>query len=73
VFGGGDETVLQCFSFNCKLDLHVLQGNPDGGTYRDNVLSAQVVPHFDNHALADRLIVTDDNTSPHRARSVGGN
>ena len=30
-FGGGDGIVLQCFYFNCQLDLHVLQGNPDGG------------------------------------------
>ena len=44
-----------------------------GGAYRHNMLSAQVVPHFDSHALSDRPIVTDDNTRPHTARSVGGN
>jgi hypothetical protein len=35
--------------------------------------SAQVVPQFDNHTLAGKPIFTDDNTRPHRARSVGGN
>jgi hypothetical protein len=26
-FGGGDVTVWGCFSFDCKLDLYVLDGN----------------------------------------------
>jgi transposase len=29
-FGGGGVTVWGCFSFNCQLDLHVLQGNING-------------------------------------------
>jgi hypothetical protein len=37
------------------------------------VHSAQVVPQFDTHALADKPIFTDDNTRPHRTRSIGGN
>jgi hypothetical protein len=44
-------TVWECFSFNCKLDLHVLQGNLSDVAYRDNALSSHVVPHFDNHPL----------------------
>ena len=57
--------------FNCQLDLHVLQGNRDGSAHRDNILNAQVIPHFDNHSLADRSIFTDDGTRPQRARIVG--
>jgi hypothetical protein len=38
--------------------------------YHDNVLAPRVVPHFDNHALADRPMFMDDNARPHRARIV---
>jgi hypothetical protein len=34
------------------------------------VLAPRVVPHFDNHALADRPMFMDDNDRPHRARIV---
>jgi transposase len=34
------------------------------------VLAPCVVPHFDNHALADRPMFMDDNVRPHRARIV---
>ena len=67
-FGGGGVTVWGCFSFDCKLDLYVLDGNLTGQNYRDNVLAPRVVPHFDNHALADRPMFMDDNARPHRAR-----
>ena len=43
-FGGGDVTVWGCFSFDCKLDLYVLDGNLTGQKYRDNVLAPRVVP-----------------------------
>jgi hypothetical protein len=33
--------------------LYVLDGNLTGQKYLDNVLAPRVVPHFDNHALAD--------------------
>ena len=69
-FGGGGVTVWGCFSFDCKLDLYVLDGNLTGQKYRDNVLAPRVVPHFDNHALADRPMFMDDNARPHRARIV---
>jgi hypothetical protein len=61
---------LGLFSFDCKLDLYVLDGNLTGQKYRDNVFAPRVVPHFDNHALADRLMFMDDNARPHRARIV---
>jgi hypothetical protein len=61
---------LGCFSFDCKLDLYVIDGNLTGQKYRDNVLAPHVVPHFDNHALADRPMFMDDNDRPHRARIV---
>ena len=48
-FGGGGVTVWGCFSFDCKLDLYVLDGNLTGQKYRDNVLAPRVVPYFDNH------------------------
>ena len=69
-FGGGGVTVWGCFSFDCKLDLYVLDGNLTGQKYHDNVLAPRVVLHFDNHALADRPIFMDDNARPHRARIV---
>ena len=69
-FWGGGVTVWGCFSFDCKLDLYVLDGNLTGQKYRDNVLAPRVVPHFDSHALADRPMFTDDNARPHRARIV---
>ena len=69
-FGDGSVTVWGCFSFDCKLDLYVLDGNLTGQKYRDNVLSPRIVPHFDNHALADRPMFMDDNARPHRAGIV---
>ena len=62
-FGGGGVTVWGCFSFDCKLDLYVLDGNLTGRKYR-------VVPYFDNHALSDRPMFMDDNARPHRVRIV---
>jgi hypothetical protein len=49
-FGGGGVTVWGCFSFDCMLDLYVIDGNLTGQKYHDNVLAPRVVPHFDNHA-----------------------
>jgi hypothetical protein len=69
-FGDGGVTVWGCFSFDCTLDLYVLEGNLTGQKYRDNVLAPRVVPHFDNHALADRPMFMDDNARPHRSRIV---
>jgi hypothetical protein len=69
-FGSGGVTVWGCFSFDCKLDLYVLDGNLTDQNYRDNVLAPRVVTHFDNHALADRPMFMDDNARPHRARIV---
>jgi hypothetical protein len=69
-FGGGGVTVWGCFSFDCKLDLYVFDGNMTGQTYRDNVLAPRVVPHLDTHALADRPMFMDDNARPHTARIV---
>ena len=62
----GGVTVWGCFSFDCKLDLYVLGGNLTGQKYRDNVLAPRVVPHFDNHALADRPMFMDDNARPQK-------
>ena len=69
-FEVGGVTLWGCFSFDCKLDLYVLDGNLTGQNYRDNVLAPRVVPYFDNHALADRPMFMDDNARPHRARIV---
>ena len=60
-FGGGGVTVWGCFSFDCKLDSYVLDGNLTGQKYHDNVLAPRVVPHFDKHALVDRPMFMDDN------------
>ncbi|MEW8548408.1 MAG: transposase [Candidatus Thiodiazotropha sp.] len=69
-FGGGSITVWACFSYRCKLDMYVLNGTLTGVSYRDNILRDIVVPHFDNHRLADRPIFMDDNARPHRAAIV---
>jgi hypothetical protein len=63
-FGGEGVTVWGCFSFDCKLDLYVLDGNLTGQR------APRVVPHFDNHALADTPMFMDDNARPHRTRIV---
>ena len=34
------------------------------------MLAPRVVPHFDNHSLADRPMFMDDNACRHRARIV---
>ena len=57
-------------SLSNEVGLVVLDGNLTGQKYRDNVLALRVVPHFDNHALADRPMFMDDNARPHRARIV---
>jgi hypothetical protein len=49
-FWGVGVAVWDCFSFECKLDLYVFDGNLTGQRYRDNVLAPRVVPHFDNPA-----------------------
>ena len=59
-----------CISHDCKLDLVTIQGNLTGDQYIRDVLQAVVVPHFDNHPLATRLVYTDDNARPHRSRAV---
>ena len=41
-------------------DLCVLQSNINDAAYRDDVLTAQVVPHFDNHPFAHRPDFMDD-------------
>ena len=69
-FWGWGVTVWGCFSFDCKLDLYVLDGNLTGQIYRGNVLAPRVVPNFDNHALADRPMFMDDNARQHKARIV---
>ena len=50
--------------------MYVLDGTLTRVKYRDNVLSDIVVPHFDNHRLADIPIFMDDTARPHRAAIV---
>jgi len=69
-FGGGGVIVWGCFSLNCKLDLHVLEGTLTRQMYRDQILRPLVVTHFDCHPLANQPIIMDDNAIPHRARIV---
>jgi hypothetical protein len=69
-FWGWGVTVWGCFSFDCKLDLYVLDGNLTGQKYCENLLPPRVVPHFANHALTDRPMFMDDSTRPQRARIV---
>ena len=62
--------VWGCISHDCKLDLVTVQGNLTGDQYIRNVLQPVVVPHFDNHPLATRLVYMDDNARPRRSRAV---
>jgi hypothetical protein len=68
-FSGGGVTVWRCFSLNCKLDVYVFVGTLTGQKYRDQILCPLVVPHFDDHPLASRPILMDDNVRPHRFHS----
>ena len=62
--------VWGCISHDCKLDLVTIQGNLTGDHYIRDVLQPVVVPHFDNHPLATRLVYMDDNARPHHSRAV---
>jgi transposase len=62
--------VWGCISHDCKLDLVTIQGNLIGDQYIRDVLQPVVVPHFNNHPLATRLVYMDDNTRHHRSRAV---
>jgi hypothetical protein len=57
---------LGFFSFNCKLDLYVLQDHLNGVAYRDNMLNTHFIANFNNHPLADKSIFKDNNARPHR-------
>ena len=47
-----------------------VRGNLNGQIYRQNILEASVVPHFDNHPLNTRPVFMDDNARSHRALVV---
>jgi hypothetical protein len=70
VFGGGSVMVCGCVSYDSKLDLITVRGNLNGQIYRQNILEASVVPHFDNHPLNTRSVFMNDNARLHRARIV---
>jgi hypothetical protein len=62
--------VCGCVSYDSKLDLITVRGNLNGQIYRQNILEASVVPHFDNHPLNTRSVFMNDNARLHRARIV---
>ena len=59
-----------CISHECKLDLVTIRGNLTCDQYIRDVLKPVFVPHFDNHSLAARPVLLDDNTMLHRVRAV---
>ena len=67
-FGGCSVIVWGCASYDCRFDLIVVRVNLNGQIYRQNILEARVVPHFDNHPLNKRPVFMDDSARPHRAR-----
>ena len=67
-FGGGSVMVWGCVSYDCKLDLITVRGTFNVQIYRQNILEASIVPHFDNHPLNTRPVLMDDNAKPHRTR-----
>ena len=54
--------VWGCVSYDCKLDLITVRGNLNGQIYRQNILEASVVPHFDNHPLNTTPVFMPDPT-----------
>ena len=52
--------VCGCVSYDSKLDLITVRGNLNGQIYRQNILEACVVPHFDNHPLNTRPVFMPD-------------
>ena len=48
----------------------IVRGNLNGQIYRQNILEASVVPHFDSHPLNTRPVFMDDNARSHRALVV---
>jgi hypothetical protein len=62
--GGGGVTVGECFSFDCKMNLYVLDGSMTGQTYRDNIIRDNVVSYFDNKTDIHGLI-TKNNVQIH--------
>jgi hypothetical protein len=53
MYGESSVMVWGCISHDCKLDLVTIQGNLTGDQYIRDVLQPVIVPHFDNHSLAD--------------------
>ena len=62
--------VWGCVAYVCKLDPFTVRSNLNGPIYRQNILDASVVAHFDNHSLNTRPVFMEDNARPHRARVV---
>lgn len=59
--------VWGCVSYHCKLDLITVKSNLNGQIYRQHILEANVVSHFDNYPLNTRPVLMDDNARPNRA------
>jgi hypothetical protein len=55
----------------CRDVNHItVRDNLNGQIYRQNILEASVVPHFDNYPLNTRPVFMDDNARSHRALVV---
>ena len=65
-FGGGRVMVWGCIPYDYKLDLVTIPMTLNAQRYKQELLDAVVIPHFDNHPLATRPIFMDDNARPHR-------
>ena len=59
-----ERNIVETLSYDCKLDLITVRGNLNEQIYRQNILEASVVPHFDNHPLNTRPVFMDDNARP---------
>jgi hypothetical protein len=67
---GGSLMISGCISHECKLDLVTIRGNLTCDQYIRDVLKLVVFPHIDNHSLAARPVLLDDNTMLLRVRAV---
>ena len=67
-----EEAQSWCGNVHCmtRLDLITVRVNLNGQIYRQNILEASVVPHFDNLPLNTRPVFMDDSARPHRDRVI---
>jgi hypothetical protein len=70
IFGGGGVTVWRCFSFNCKMDLYVLNSTMTGKKISRQHHPGYRCASFWQSSSCNKTAIMDNNARPHRARIV---